>query len=254
MYSKIYIINPKVSIIIPCYNNLKLLKECVESIRVQTFSNYEVWIIDGASNDGTQDYLKSLEHPFRWISEKDKGVYDAMNKGIDLSKGEWLYFLGSDDRIFDKDTLVNVFNSFADSKLDLIIGSIKYDFNSEDSFFLKKNEGEIKPSWSRKMWVKNTLHHQGVFYKRGLYKEHYYTLQYAILADYALNLNLYEKGVQALMINQIIAVCGTDGMSKEHRWKMYQEEIDLKTNQSSVLLKPVFFAISLFKYFIKKRI
>ncbi len=230
------------------------MKECIKSIKGQTYSNFEVWIIDGASSDGTYDYLKTLEPPFNWISEKDNGVYEAMNKGIELSKGEWLYFLGADDIFFDKDTLASIFKANIDSKFDLIIGSVRYNFSVQDSLFLKKNDGNVSSSWSKKMWIKNTLHHQGILYKKSLFEKQYYSIKYKILADYALNLNLYEKGIKAFTTEQIIAVCGTNGLSKGYHWKMYQEEISLKTNQSSIVLQPLFFVISSIKYLIKKQI
>lgn len=177
-----------------------------------------------------------------------------MNKGIDLSKGDWLYFLGADDILFQKNTLTAVLKKLCNDNANLIIGKTKYDYCNEDSMFLKKNDGEVQSSLSKKIWFKNTIHHQGIFYKSKLFKHQYYCLKYSVLADYALNLNFFVKGVEVIMIKDIIAICGTNGLSKVYSWKIYKEEIALKTNQSSVLLKPVFFTISFIKYLIKKKI
>ena len=79
---------------------------------MQRFTDYEVWIIDGASTDGTQEYLKTLDQRFNFISEEDSGIYNAMNKGIEKSKGEWLYFLGADDKFLSNQKLRIVLHTF----------------------------------------------------------------------------------------------------------------------------------------------
>lgn len=211
-------------------------------------------IIDGNSTDGSVEFLKTLSQPFNWISENDSGVYEAMNKGIDLAKGEWLYFLGDDDRLFENTTFEKVFKNKISSKTDILIGRIKYDFCEDDSIFIKKNDGIVSSSWSKKLWLKNSLHHQGMFYNKRLFVDRRYSLNYKILADYDLNLNLFKNGVKPFMIAEKVAVCGTDGLSKGYRWKMYREEIELKTNESSILLWPLFFLWSFSKYLVKKKI
>ena len=95
-------INPKLTIIIPVLNNLAGLQESIKSIKNQTFKDFEVWIIDGGSSLETQNYLNLLEKPFFYQSRLDKGVYDAMNNGVELAKGKWLYFLGSGDVLHNK--------------------------------------------------------------------------------------------------------------------------------------------------------
>ena len=100
-------INPKISIIIPVLNNLRGLQKTIDSIKVQTFSDFEVWIIDGNSSIPIHSYLDTLESPFFYLSEKDQGIYDAMNKGISMAKGEWLYFLGAGD-LLDNENILGV--------------------------------------------------------------------------------------------------------------------------------------------------
>jgi hypothetical protein len=174
-----------------------------------------------------------------------------MNKGISLSKGSWLYFLGTDDQLFDKTTFFTIFSKQIADKTKLIIGRIMYDLKKEDIIYTH-NKGLIIPSWSKKLWIKNSIHHQGAFYKRELFTNHKYDLKYSILADYALNLHLYKKKVKVKVIDVIIALCGTDGVSKKHHWNMYKEEINLKVNESSNLFKPMFITIAYFKYLLKK--
>ncbi len=242
---------PTLSIIIPSFNSLNFLRKCVDSIRSQTFKEYEVLIIDAQSKDGTLDYLQTLTPPFFWKSEPDKGVYDAMNKGIDLSSGEWLYFLGSDDVLYDNNTLEQVFTSKIEVDISLIIGRIQYDSKDDDSNRMNKIHNMFS-LWSTKLWIKNTPHHQGIFYRKHVFDHFKYDLSFKILSDYNLNLQLYRKNYKPKLLDFIIAICGADGISKNYDWQMYNEEIKLKTKQSSVLLKPFFYALALGKYIIKK--
>lgn len=212
----------------------------------------EVWIIDGGSNDGTQSYLESLKAPFNWVSEEDRGIYDAMNKGIFLSKGQWLLFLGCDDKFFSNETLNNIFSKPVVHNTKLIMGKVKYDWRKEDSNFIKNNDGVVTPSWSKKIWIKNTLPHQGLFYNRNVFDNINYSLDYNILSDYALNLKLYIEKVEIKNVDTIISICGTSGISKSYIKKLYIEEIKLKTDESSILFKPFFIIISSIKYLIKR--
>lgn len=241
-----------ISIIIPSFQNLNNLKNCILSIENQTYKNYEVWIVDGNSNDGTKSYLKSLKLPFKWISQPDNGIYDAMNKGISLSKGNWLLFLGADDKLYSNEILSNIFNEPVDKSTELIIGKIKFDWKKTDSSFLKRNDGIITPAWSKKIWIKNTLPHQGVFYNMCVFQDARYSFDYDILADYAFNLCLYKKNTNVKVVDAIISICGANGVSKNYNWSQYQEEIKLKTTESSILFKPFFIVNSGIKYLIKK--
>ena len=222
------------------------------SIQNQSFKDYDVWIIDNNSNDGTLEYLKTLEKPFFWKSEPDLGVYDAMNKGIALSSGKWLYFLGSDDKLYNDHILNTVFTKSIENQTQLIIGSIKYDLKKGDIVYTNQKEGVVTSSWSKKLWIKNSVHHQAVFYKRDLFSNLKYEVKYKILADHAFNLKLFKNNIKVKTIDDIIALCGTDGQSKDYKWDLYNEEITLKISESSIMLKPFFVIIGLAKYLLKK--
>ena len=92
---------PKISIITINYNNFEGLKKTIKSVINQTWKDYEYIVIDGGSNDGSVEYLKSLDNTINfWVSEADNGVYHAMNKGINKANGEYLLFLNSGDHFF----------------------------------------------------------------------------------------------------------------------------------------------------------
>jgi len=229
------------------------LQKCVESIKQQTFKNYEVWIIDGGSSIETQNYLGSLEKPFYYQSRVDKGIYDAMNKGIVLSKGEYLYFLGSDDELFNENTLATVFPIDSGTENPLIAGKVIYKGNK--SAFIYNTKKKVKDVyWSNFMWVRNGLHHQSTFYKREIFDTIKYDLKYPVLADYWLNLYLFKNDFSCKILDLPIAKCSSDGVSKSGDWTIYQEEINLKVDLSNKFLKPLFYIIAKTKYLFRKQL
>lgn len=237
---------PLISIIIPVLNNFGGLQKSIESIKKQLFTNYEVWVIDGESGERTLSYLSALKFPFQFISEKDNGIYDAMNKGIQLAKGEWLYFLGSGDVLYDENVLNNVFSSKTYHIYKIISGKVLYE-GENSPFIYNKNKREKEPSWSIMMWIRNGLHHQGTFYNKEIFKNRYYDKDYKILSDYWLNLVLYKKGFLCKILPFRVAICDSNGVSKQGKWKDYKEEIHLKSKLSSIILKPFFYLVSLVK-------
>ena len=243
--------NPKISIIIPVLNNLNGLIKSIKSIVDQTYNDFEVWIIDGESNKETQQYLKTLSAPFFWISEKDSGIYDAMNKGIEKSKGDWLYFLGSGDELANASVLQKISTQLGETESSLLSGKILY--QGDTNPFIYSNSKRIKkPSWNAFMWIRNGLHHQGTFYKKQLFENRNYSLDYHIFADYFFNLYLYKKKIKCFLSDELIAKCTSDGVSKSGNWNIYKEEILLKTALTSILLKPFFYLMVVVKFCIRK--
>lgn len=218
------------------------MQKTIESIKIQTFKNFEVWIIDGKSNEETQKYLQTLKAPFFYKSDIDKGIYDAMNKGVLLVKGDWLYFLGSGDYLKTNHVL-EIVSKNIDLKSDILMGNITYE---------EKNEEVFKTKWSYILWLKNTAHHQSIFYSRNVFKKYTYNTHYKILADYDLNLQLYSNKIKVKNIDEIIAICDIDGISKKYTWQLYKEEINLKTHNSSLILRPVFYLLAISKFLFRK--
>jgi glycosyltransferase involved in cell wall biosynthesis len=182
--------NKKFSIIIPTYNCESLISSTLESIINQDDSLYECIIVDGLSNDDTiktVEKYSNLNNNVRFISEKDKGIYDAMNKGIDLAKGEYLYFLGAGDTL-SKDVLFKLNNEINDE--DFIYGKV-----------YKEHEGELIGEELKKSdLVYDLICHQAIFYKKNIFNiKGKYNLSYKVAAD-----NIFNKKVFA-----------DDGLSKK---------------------------------------
>ena len=109
--------NPLISIITVTYNAAETIEETILSVINQSFDNFEFLIIDGGSTDDTINVIKKFQHKIDyWKSEPDSGIYDAMNKGVKSAKGEFIYFLGGDDLLFNSNVLGDLCSVLLDGK------------------------------------------------------------------------------------------------------------------------------------------
>ena len=191
---------PRLSIIIPTFNSAKTLSRCLDSVISQSFTDWEVLMMDGVSNDDTIIIASSYQDSrIRIYSEPDKGIYDAMNKGIDKAQGEWLYFLGSDDWLYNSESFEDLFNNDVDS-YDVIYGDV------EGAYYDIRQNGEW--TWDRLNY--NRIH-QAVLYKKSVFtKLGYYNLIYRVSADHDLNLKWrLNPSIRSMYFPLIIAhFCG----------------------------------------------
>lgn len=221
------------------------MRKTVSSIENQTFKNFEVWIVDGMSSAETQTYLAQLKAPFYAISENDSGIYEAMNKGVAMSHGKWLYFIGAGDVFESPTVLEEIFNNKIEPEIQVLLGNIAYD-----------SEVPIKPifssNWSFLLWFKNTVHHQSVFYKREIFNRKAFDPTLKVLGDYELNLSLFISSTRAKKIPLLIANCELNGLSKRYNYQLYKEEYQLKIKHAHFFFRPFFFGISILKFWIRK--
>ena len=170
---------PKLSIITVNYNNYAGLKMTLDSLKKQSFTDYEHIIIDAASTDGSVDvirqYASDAVENVIWVSEKDKGIYDGMNKGIQKSVGDYVYFLNSGDCLCD-DVLRGI--DFDGTRY--IWGDMLLDQGQKGQ--LKRIAPDIPDLY---FFVTDSLSHQACFIHRSLFKNHLYDLRYKIVADWA---------------------------------------------------------------------
>ncbi|MCG9793902.1 glycosyltransferase family 2 protein [Flavobacterium algicola] len=168
----------KIAIITINYNNLVGLQTTLNSVAAQTYQDFEHIIIDGGSTDGSADYIKSQAHRFvYWVSETDKGVYHAMNKGIAKASGEYLLFLNSGDHFFNNTVLEK--NIHHVSNYDLIYFNMF--ISGENKNFLK----EYPATLSFAYFLKDNLPHPSIFIKKDLFKTvGYFDDNLKIVADW----------------------------------------------------------------------
>jgi len=181
----------KISIITVCYNSDKTIEKTIQSVLAQTYIDVEYIIIDGDSKDKTIQIIKKYDTKItKWISEPDKGLYDAMNKGIALATGDLVGILNSDDIFTDNNVLENVAKFHQNNKIDASVGNI-IQFNEE---------GKTVRKYSAKNWNPEKLKigfmpaHPAIFFKRELFDTYgNYQLDFKIGADYELITRFFLK-------------------------------------------------------------
>ena len=194
---------PCISIIIPVYNNELLIARAVESVISQQYGNIELIVVDGGSTDGSLEVLKIYEEQIDClISEPDRGIYDAMNKGISQAQGEWIYFLGSDDALEQYILLKMI--PYLTSDFSLVYGDVYLD-----------DKWRYPSNLSPRTILQNTIHHQGAFYNKNLFNEFRYDTQLRILSDYELNLRIYWENLRVQKVPLVIANCLQGGASSQ---------------------------------------
>ncbi len=230
---------PLISIITVVYNGEKYLEETIESVINQTYPNIEYIIIDGDSTDGTIDIIKKYEDKIDyWVSEKDRGIYDAMNKGIDLSNGEWILFLNSDDKFPNNNIVKNIFSNSVDKETMLIFGNVYY---NTDRIF--------KSSLDKKILINNTVHHQASFYNKLLFCNFRYDLSWKIVSDYELNLIIYLKKHRIKYINIVVSHCNDGGISRTSFYRSHLEMALIRRKYFNFIINIIIDTMLIFKLF-----
>ena len=203
----------KLSIIIPTFNSGATLERCLASIASQTFSDYEILIQDGGSSDNTIDLIQNWEKANAGVGvklqqEKDKGIYDAMNKAVLRASGEWLYFLGSDDELHDPHVLERVMGSKAADSSNVIYGSVKRVGGESNSDIY---DGRF--TLTKLLCKRRNICHQAIFYRASFAREiGQYNTNYAILADWDYNMRCWSK-TRFSFLDLTVAIYSMDGIS-----------------------------------------
>lgn len=226
-----------ISVITPVYNiisggRLELFTKNIESVLNQTYENVEHIIVDGGSTDGTVDLLEKYfqKGRIKYISEKDNGVYFAMNKGIKLSKGGYITFLNSDDYYIDNFGL-------ADSIKLIESGNYDFSFAPVKSINNTTNYSEIiYPNIKKIFYSLGAICHQSIIYKSEIFDEFgTYDTKYKTIADYDLNLKMCLGGKKGINVGKLYVSYSTDGMSKKsfEDGSMYDELTKVYISQYS---------------------
>jgi len=175
----------KVSIITVCLNSRQTIAQTIESVLNQTYKNIEYIVIDGKSTDGTVDVIESYAPLFgprlKWISERDNGLYDAMNKGVSMSTGDIVGILNSDDLYYDNRVIEKVVSTFSSTHCDVLYSDVEY-FKEENGKYKIVRKWIAGSGNVRLGWIPC---HLGVFVKREIYEKiGKYDTRYSIAADY----------------------------------------------------------------------
>lgn len=214
---------PKISIITVSYNAVSTIEQTILSVINQDFQNYEYIIIDGGSTDGTIEIIKKYQDRITyWVSEPDKGIYDAMNKGIKIGKGELVSLLNSDDW-YEKGALSTVANNFClNPNVDIFHGLLRI-------INIANNEPSLVRGHYSSNLYNGMIEHPTCFVKRELFDNiGGFDLSYKSAADYDWMLKVKNGGANFLLITEILANFRTGGMSSSSVGAL--EEILIKKN------------------------
>ena len=243
---------PIISIITATYNSEATLEDTLQSILTQTYDNFEYLIIDGGSIDNTIELIKNYESKFgdklKWLSEKDKGIYDAWNKGIKIAKGEWICFVGSDD-VLVENALQNYVNA--------ILKNPTANFVSSKIAIVKKDLSLVRivgEQWSNKMKTYNCIAHVGSMHRRTLYSScGFYNLKYKIVADYDFLLRCIPV-INASYIPILTAKMRVGGISNNKIFEVASETLKTKISNKTKSTAACYidYIVMLLKYFARK--
>ncbi|HWB62097.1 MAG TPA: glycosyltransferase family 2 protein [Chitinophagales bacterium] len=177
---------PKVSVITPTWNSAKTLDKCIESVARQTYKHVEHLIVDGVSTDNTVSLAQSYQLKYKHLivqSAPDEGIFDAMNKGIDASTGQWLIFLGGDDELADENVLLDIFEKDDTAAYQVIYGNVE----------LKNKGTKLAVEFNSDLLGRFNIGHQAILYRREVFDIlGKYNLKYPDFADYAFNILWYD--------------------------------------------------------------
>lgn len=227
---------PKISVITVVFNGVSSIEETVSNVLDQSYENLEYIVIDGGSNDGTQDLIKKYQDKISlWISEPDRGIYDAMNKGIAKASGEYVIFMNCGDKFYDADTVKSFF--IKNTNEDVIYGDTILNTEGNMQFCKAKQIEMIKYGMP--------FCHQSVFVKLKLMKDRKFSLNYKLASDYDFFLSLYcDNKFTFKKIDNLVSIYDNCGAS-----------MSLKTIEEKYIISKFYFSFSkssAFHYYLLK--
>ena len=246
--------NPLITVITASFNSAQTIAETIESVYIQSCSDFQYIIVDGGSTDGTVEIIQSFKCKFQdrliWISEKDEGIYDAWNKGVKLAQGEWVCFLGSDDVLlpdaldnYKKAIIKNPTINFISSKVELVNTKMEY----LTTFGLP---------WSSKMKRYCCIAHVGSLHKISLFQKYgLFSLKYKICGDYDFLMRVY-KYITPTYINVVTAKMRNVGVSNSIPYLAFKETYLIKNANgiNFTLYNYIYYLKTIWGYWIKKYI
>lgn len=222
-------LQPLISIITVVCNANETINDTIQSVVNQSYKNIEYIVVDGGSKDGTIDIIQRYENKLsNWVSEKDSGIYDAMNKGIALAHGNWVIFLNSGDSFANDDVLERVVSENRDHSVQIIYGNTR----------VKDTNNSLRPPKSihKRFFFYETLCHQSVFFKREVFEKYgYFDLKYKIIADREWLLRATMQNIRYSYVDLDICIWDAAGYSSDNISLYVKENIDLRMSYFSLV-------------------
>ncbi len=224
----------KISIITITFNSAKTIQRALDSVQSQTYKDIEHIIVDGASTDGTKEIIEAYakkHQNVRWKSEKDSGIYNAINKGIRMATGDVIGFLHSDDVFFSPDSIGQIAAALEREKVDVVYGDLQYCKGPKVVRRWKSND--FNPCALKYGWMPP---HPTVYVRREVYQQvGEYDEWFRISADYDMMLRIFTAGYKSKYIPQVLVCMEVGGASNKNTQarlsKTQEDRVVLKKNQ-----------------------
>jgi len=213
---------PKLSVITVVYNNVRDIERTMLSVLNQTYLNIEYIIVDGRSTDGTLDIIKKYRDKIKLISEKDEGIYDAMNKGLATATGDYVLFMNSGDEIYAPDTIANVFAAANDA--DIYYGETEMIDERGQSLGQRRHKAPEKFTWQSFKYGMS-VSHQAIYIRRSLTGP--FDPQYHLSADIDWIICAAKKANKIIRVEGYVAKYLVGGMSKQRHKQSLLERFDI---------------------------
>ena len=248
-------IRPLVSIITVVYNSERFIEKTIKSIINQTYPNVEYLIVDGASTDGTVEIIKKYEkYISKWISEKDNGLYDAMNKAIKIASGDYLWFINSGDEIYTENILTEIFSQL-DNLPDVVYGETEIINFKGRPVGMRRHSTPEKLTW-KSMRFGMKVCHQSILVKKALVEP--YQLHFKYSSDFEWVIRVLKKSKSIQNSKLILSKFMEGGLTKQSIVPSLKERFNIMKRYYGLiptLFNHCYLAVKmLFYYFKNKRI
>jgi glycosyltransferase involved in cell wall biosynthesis len=218
---------PFFTIIIPTHNSGNVVGRAINSALSQSFADFEVLLMDNLSDDNTTEVAGSFKDDrIKVFSEKDTGIYDAMNKGIVQSQGEWILFLGGDDQLHGPEVLRHIHEVIqVNPSSRFIYGDVR----TSNGGLQRYND------YNYRKLLSMCICQQSIFYHRKLFDEHRFDPEYKVCGDWDLNLKVFRSPNNPVYVDLPVATFNVSGIS--HNWTAHPEFIDKFKNKTRSILR-----------------
>lgn len=213
---------PLVTIITVAFNGARQIEATIRSVISQTYGNIEYLVVDGGSDDGTLDILRKYEDRIDyWVSERDTGIYEAMNKGVDLAGGNWINFINAGDELFDENTIGSIFSDVTKTHgVDVIYGDVLMVYPQYEGMSKIRKAGRLSDLWKGMQFS-----HQSVLIAAEYIKLNKFNPAYRLAADFDLLYSAYRQSRTFFYTGQTMASTSAGGVSDIKRVQVYRERL-----------------------------
>ncbi|MCS2150037.1 glycosyltransferase family 2 protein [Scandinavium manionii] len=222
----------KISIVTVVYNAVEQISSTIDSVLEQSYSNIEYIVIDGLSKDGTKDEIsRYLDNINVYISEKDDGIYDAMNKSLDYVSGDWVLYLNAGDTLLDCFVIEKFVAEIQKMELpiaEMIGGNVMFDVHAN------KQLSKVKDLSKR--WVCMPACHQSLFYRVDVIRANRFNLEFKICSDHEQFIRLVESGARFKPIDLTVSTFQFNGVSAKNRIGLYTEKLKIAKKYNASFL------------------